>query len=71
MANTNNFDETNIHLDLDPINLELNHLESKNQAKKRMQYGIILSKMKLEKLVIHLAHVYTVVRLRIEAEFQI
>ena len=71
MANANNFDETNIHLDLDPINLEPNHLGSKKPGKKRMQYGIILSKMKLEKLAIHLASVYTVVRLRIEAEFQI
>ena len=35
MANTNNFDETNIHLDLDPINLEPNHLGSKKPGKKK------------------------------------
>jgi len=35
MANANNFDETNIHLDLDPINLEPNHLGSKKPGKKK------------------------------------
>src|SRR5437763_14775205 len=35
MANANNFDETNIYLDLDPINPEPNHLGFKKPGKKK------------------------------------